>query len=112
VGVAGRVLWLYEALQAEASAAALELMNRVRPPDRHSSYDYYIAELLRPVIGVKATAARLRRIPPDGHDATASVLYLRARLPVPTVSGDDDARDHGIAEARRLARGACAPALG
>ena len=112
VGVAGRVLWLHEALQADASAAALELMHRVRPPDRRSIYDYFIAELLRPVIGVEATAARLQRIRPDGHDATASVLYLRAWLPVLALSGSEDELDQTAAEARRLAQDSCAPALG
>ena len=112
VGVAGRVLWLHEALQADASAAALELMHRVRPPDRRSIYDYFIAELLRPVIGVEATAARLQRIQPDGHDATASVLYLRAWLPVLALSGSEDELDQTAAEARRLAQDSCAPALG
>ena len=65
VGVAGRVLWLHETLQADASAAALELMNRVRPPDRQSIYDYFVAELLRPLLGVETTRTRLQRIQPD-----------------------------------------------
>ncbi len=82
VGVAGRGLWLHEALQADATAAALELMDRVRPPDRRSIYEYFVAELLRPVVGVEATRTRLQRIRPDGQDATASILYLRAWLPV------------------------------
>jgi DNA-binding SARP family transcriptional activator len=112
VGVAGRVLWLHEALQTDASTAALELMHRVRPPDRQSIYDYFIAELLRPVIGIKATKARLQRIQPDGHDSTASILYLRAWLPVLALSGADEDLDRSIADAQRLTKTACAPALG
>jgi hypothetical protein len=112
VGIAGRVLWLHEALQTEASAAALELMNRVRPPGRRSIYDYFIAELLRPVIGVKATRARLQRIKPDRHNSTASILYLRAWLPVLALMGGDDELDRSTAEASRLAQAASAPALG
>jgi DNA-binding SARP family transcriptional activator len=112
VGIAGRVLCLHESLQAEASAAALEFLNRVRPPDRPSTYDYFIAELLRPVIGADATGARLQRIQPDGRDSTASVHYLRALLPVLVVSGADDALDRSVAAAQELAKMACAPALG
>jgi DNA-binding SARP family transcriptional activator len=112
VGVAGRVLWLHETLQADASAAALELMSRVRPPDRQSIYDYFVAELLRPLLGVEATRTRLQRIQPDGQDATASILYLRAWLPVLAISGSEDELDHASADARRLAQAACAPALG
>jgi hypothetical protein len=112
VGVAGRVLWLHESLQSDAAAAALELMNRVRPPDRRSIYDYFIAELLRPVIGIEASRARLERIQPDGRDSTASILYLRSWLPVLALTGADDALDRIAADAQRLARTSCAPALG
>ena len=112
VGVAGRVLWLHEALQADAAAAALELMDRVRPPDRRSIYEYFVAELLRPVVGVEATRTRLQRIRPDGQDATASILYLRAWLPVLALSGSEDELEHTAADARRLAQDSCAPALG
>lgn len=112
MGVAGRILWLHEALEPESATSPLELMNRVRPPDRSSTYDYFVAELLRDVIGAEATAARLQRSRPDRRDATASVFYLRAQLPVLTASRDDDELDHDIAEARRLAQAACAPALG
>ena len=112
VGVAGRVMWLHEALEPDAAASALELMHRVRPPDRRSIYAYFVAELLRPLVGVEATGARLRRIQPDGPDATAAILYLRALLPVLALSGADDELDRGIVEAQRVARAACAPALG
>ena len=64
------------------------------------------------MIGVEATGARLERIRPDGRDATASVLYLRAQLAVLVVNGHHDELHHSIAEARRLAQAACAPALG
>jgi DNA-binding SARP family transcriptional activator len=112
VGVAGRVLWLHETRQADASAAALELMNRVRPPDRQSIYDYFVAELLRPLLGAEATRTRLQRIQPDGQDATASILYLRAWLPVLALSGSEDELGHTAADAHRLAQNSCAPALG
>ncbi len=111
-GVAGRVLWLHETLEPDAAAAALELMNRVQPPDRRSIYAYFIAELLRPVVGVEATGATLSRIRPEGHDGTASILYLRAQLPVLALSGGGDELNRAIAEAERLAQAACAPVLG
>jgi hypothetical protein len=87
-------------------------MDRVRPPDRRSIYEYFIAELLRPVIGVEATGARLQSVQPDGHDSTASVLYLRAQLPVLALGGAEEELVHKAAEARRLTDAACAPALG
>ncbi len=87
-------------------------MNRVRPPDRQSIYDFFIAELLRPLLGVEATRARLQRIQPDGDDATASILYLRVWLPVLAMSGSEDELDQAAADAQRLAQDSCAPALG
>jgi len=111
VGIAGRVLWLYESLEPDAAASALELMNHLRPPARRSIYNYFIAELLRPFIGLEPTRALLRRQPPT-HDAAARILYLRTRLPVLALDRDHDALGRAIADARRVAHDACAPALG
>jgi hypothetical protein len=112
VGLAGRVLWLYEALESDAATSALDLMNQVRPPARPSIYDYFIAELLRPSVGVEPTRALVERLPPPPHDAAAAILYLRAQLPVLALGGERDALDAAIADAHKLARSACAPALG
>jgi hypothetical protein len=49
---------------------------------------------------------------PDGQDATASILYLRAWLPVLALSGGEHELEHAAADARRLAQDSCAPALG
>ena len=54
----------------------------------------------------------MQRIQPDEHDSTASILYLRAWLPVLALSGTDDELDHAAADAQRLAQDSCAPALG
>jgi hypothetical protein len=112
VAVAGRILWLHEALQAEAAADALDLMNRVSPPKRGGIYEYFVAELVRPAIGIAATSALLEQGPPPRQDAASTILYLRALLPVLALTGASDALDKAIADARELARSACAPALG
>jgi hypothetical protein len=114
VALAGRVLWLHESRNPDA-AFALELMNRLRPHDRSSSitiYDYLIAELLRPVVGIESTRAVLESLPPREHNRASLMLYLRALLPVLALPDEHDRTlDARIAEARALARSACAPAL-
>jgi hypothetical protein len=112
VGIAGRVLWLHESLESDAARSALDLMNRVRPPARRSIYDYFTAELLRPFVGIEATRALLKRLLPPRHDAAATILYLRAQLPVLALGGGNHALERTIADAHELARSACAPALG
>jgi hypothetical protein len=112
VGIAGRVLWLHESLQSDAAMSALDLMNAVRPPPRQSIYDYFTAELLRPVVGIDAARALLERLTQPRRDAAARILYLRAQLPLAALDGERDALHVAIAEAHNLARSACAPALG
>jgi DNA-binding SARP family transcriptional activator len=112
VAIAGRALWLHESLEFDAARTALELMNRVRPQRRSSFYEYAIAEVLRPVVGIEATGAELDRLPPPADDASATILYLRAQLPVLVLSGATRGLDEVIADARKLAQSACAPALG
>jgi hypothetical protein len=112
VAIAGRALWLYESLESEAAGNALELMNRVRPPPRRRLYEYIVAEMLRPVVGIEATGEELHSLPPRADDASARILYLRALLPVLAVTGAPRVLDAAIADARELARAACAPALG
>jgi hypothetical protein len=110
--IAGRALWLYESLDSDAAKSALDLMNRVRPPPRPRIYEYVIAEVLRPVVGLEATRAELKHLPPPADDAAATILYLRAQLPVLALSGASHLLDAAITNARELARAACAPALG
>jgi hypothetical protein len=119
VGIAGRALWLYEACQSDAAAAALDFMQRVRPPPTlraprptGSFHDYFIVEVLRPLIGVEATGALLEALPPPGDDATSAILYLRAQIPTLALTGGNEQLRVAIADARQLARSACAPALG
>jgi DNA-binding SARP family transcriptional activator len=110
--IAGRALWLHESLDSDAASSALDLMNRVRPPPRPRIYEYIVAEMLRPVVGIDATRAELESLPPPKDDAAATILYFRAQLPVLAQSGSSRALDTAITDARHLARSACAPALG
>jgi len=110
--IAGRALWLHESLDSDAASSALDLMNRVRPPPRPRIYEYIVAEMLRTVVGTEATRAELESLPPPKDDAAATILYLRAQLPVLAQSGPSCALDTAITDARHLARSACAPALG
>ena len=111
LAIAGRALWLHESLQQEAAASALELMNSVRPPPRRSIYEYFMAELLRPVIGIESTRRVLESLPPPRHDAATEILYLRAQLPVLALDGAKNELEIAIARAHELSRSACAPAL-
>jgi hypothetical protein len=111
VAIAGRALWLHESLQQDAAASALELMNAVRPPPRQSIYEYFIAELLRPVIGIESTRRRLESLPPPQRDAATEILYLRAQLPALALGGAQNGLKTAIARAHELSRTACAPAL-
>jgi hypothetical protein len=110
--IAGRALWLHESLDSDAAVSALNFINRVRPPPRPRIYEYIVAEMLRPVVGIEATRAELESLPPPKDDAAATILYLRAQLPVLSQSGPSRALDTAITDARHLARSACAPALG
>jgi DNA-binding SARP family transcriptional activator len=112
VAIAGRALWLFESLESDAAMNALDLMNRVRPPARPRIYEYVVAEMLRPLIGIEATRAELESLPPPAHDAAATILYLRAQLPVLALGQANDKLDEAIVLAQMLARSACAPALG
>jgi predicted ATPase/DNA-binding SARP family transcriptional activator len=110
--IAGRALWLHESLESDAASSALDLINRVRPPPRPRIYEYIVAEMLRPVVGIEATRAELEGLPPPKDDAAATILYLRAQLPVLAQGGPSRALATAIMDARHLARSACAPALG
>jgi hypothetical protein len=110
--IAGRALWLHESLDSDAARSALDLMNRVRPPPRPRIYEYVVAEMLRPAVGLEATRAELESLPPPANDAAATIMYLRAQLPVLALSGASHPLDTAITDARHLARAACAPALG
>jgi predicted ATPase len=110
--IAGRALWLYESLDSDAARNALDLMTSVRPPPRPRIYEYIVAEVLRPVVGICATRAELESLPPPADDAASTILYLRVQLPVLALSGTSPLLDTAITEARELARSACAPALG
>lgn len=68
-------------------------------------------ELLRPLLGVEASRGRLDAIP--GHrDATVAVHRMRVELQLLALEAAWDDLDGPLAEARRLARSACAPVLG
>jgi DNA-binding SARP family transcriptional activator/tetratricopeptide (TPR) repeat protein len=112
VGLAGRLLWLFET-QDPALAEGLELLREIRPlgasmgPKTGAS----TAETLRPIVGAAATLARL--VPLDaGADRGDAILRLRAELPALAVSNCRDGLDAAIAHGRELSRSACAPALG
>jgi hypothetical protein len=110
--IAGRALWLHESVDSGAARSALDVMYRVRPPPWPRIYEYVIAELLRPVVGIDATRAELETLPPPADDAAATILYLRAQLPVLALSRASGGLAAAITHARKLARTACAPALG
>jgi len=112
VALAGRALWLYEALASDEATSALNLINRVRPLAGRPLYDYFIAEQLRPLVGIRRTRTQLEGLPPTPNDAAATILYLRALLPLLALGDNPHGLEDALTDARTLARSACAPALG
>jgi hypothetical protein len=113
VGLAGRLLWLFETKQDTALAEGLELLQQIRPPDdiMGPKTAASAAETLRPVVGAGATLARLAPLP-VGSDRGNAILRLRAELPALALSDGGDGLDSAITFARKLSRSSCAPALG
>jgi hypothetical protein len=109
-GLAGMCLALYEARDPRAPAA-LALLEALAPTERAlGGWGRSVAEILRPAIGIEATRRRL--VTPGGPRHTlGDVLRLRTELPVYALGGDWERLDRLLAEARAIARPACAPAL-
>ena len=110
MGVAGRCLALHEAEAAEATAA-LELLRRLASTGRPlAGWGYSVAEVLRPLVPSEETEARLAGGAPRAGAGTR-VNRLRVELPLVALAGDWERLDVLLADARRLAGPACAPAL-
>jgi hypothetical protein len=112
VALAGHALWRFETLQSDRGEGAVELLERLRPPGGRSLHDYSRSELLRPVLGLEKIYSALQAFEPPGGHAIDAILALRVRLPVLVLMRDHEALGRDLAEARRLAVAACAPALG
>jgi predicted ATPase/DNA-binding SARP family transcriptional activator len=113
VGLAARLLWLFETEQHAELGDGLRLLNEIRPPsdEMGPKTGAASAEALRPIIGTDATHARLALlcVGPDRGDA---ILLLRVQLPVLALGKNRGDLDRALADARKLARSCCAPALG
>ena len=110
MGVAGRCLALHEAEAAEATAA-LDLLGRLASTGRPlAGWGYSVAEVLRPLVPAEETEARLAAGAPRAGAGTR-VNRLRVELPLVALAGDWERLDVLLADARRVAGPACAPAL-
>jgi hypothetical protein len=109
-GLAGICLAFHEARDPRA-AHALALLDALAPTERAlGGWGRSVAEILRPAIGPDATRRRLGTVPGPRH-TLGDVLRLRTELPVYALAGDWQRLEPLVAQARRLAGPACAPAL-
>jgi tetratricopeptide (TPR) repeat protein len=112
VAVAGRVLALHEAGEDGEAERTVGLMRRLAPfAGSFRTYGHPVAELLRPVFGPDSTRRFVEESEWRG-DTGSRVTRLRVLLPVFAHGEDPDELRRAVAEARALARPACAPALG
>ena len=112
VALAARAVVLHESGQRSAAASALELFDRVAPPDRPLvRWGPWIVEVLRAVVGLEATAARLGHVEVR-HGAGNAVDILRTQLQVRALGGEWERAAELVGQTRALAGPRCAPALG
>jgi DNA-binding SARP family transcriptional activator len=112
VALAARAVVLHESGQRSAAVAALELFDRVAPPNRPLvRWGPWIVEVLRAVAGLEASVARLGHVEVR-HGAGNAVDILRAELVVRALAGEWDRTEELAAQTRALAGSTCAPALG
>jgi tetratricopeptide (TPR) repeat protein len=112
VALAARAIVLHETGRRPAALAALELFDRVAPPERPLvRWGPWIVEVLRPVAGLEATLARLAHVEVR-HGAGNAVDVLRTELLLRVVAGEWDRAAELAGQTRALAATTCAPALG
>jgi hypothetical protein len=103
---------LHESGRRSAALAALELFDRVAPPDRPLvRWGPWIVEVLRPVAGLEATLARLEHVEVR-HGAGNAVDVLRTELMLRVLAGEWDRAAELAEQTRALAAATCAPGLG
>jgi len=109
--LAGSALASFEAGERGRSTSALEVFDAVKEGALLPGHGYQTIETLHPVVGSEDALQRLdAQAPPRG---TSSRIYrLRAELPLRALAGDWKRYADISADARALARTACAPSLG
>jgi DNA-binding SARP family transcriptional activator/tetratricopeptide (TPR) repeat protein len=112
VALATRAVVLHESGQRSAAEAALELFDRVAPPDRPLvRWGPWIVEMLRAVAGLESTLGRLGHVEVR-HGAGNAVDVLRTELLTRAAAGEWDRAEDLAGQTRALAGSTCAPALG
>jgi class 3 adenylate cyclase len=111
--LAGEALSLYETGDEVEATRVLEIFEATKPTTSGSAaaaYEYQVAEILRPLLGLEETGRRLEQV--EGHETVQSEVYrLRVELPVAALNEDWDRLQALVAEARTLSGRACAPYL-
>ena len=112
VALAARAVVLHESGRRSAADAALELFDRVAPPDRPLvRWGPWIVEVTRALAGLQATVARLGHVEVR-HGAGNAVDILRTELQVRALEGEWERAAELAGQTRALAGSRCAPALG
>jgi class 3 adenylate cyclase len=110
LALAGHAVSLFEAGEQDAALGVVDLLDVASLGAEGPTLLFRAAEIVRPLAGVKATRARLERIP-GSPDAVPRIHELRALLQVAALGDDGAGVADLMAEARQLARRACAPPL-
>ena len=111
LALAGHAVVRFEALDqtgGERSARNVEAIGLHRSD---SSFRYRGIEVLRPFVGLERTRSRIERAD-SARDVVDGVHHLRALLQLAVLDEDGEPLEPLLANARTVARSACAPSLG
>jgi class 3 adenylate cyclase len=110
LALAGHAISLFEAGERGEAAAAVDLLDSASQGAEGPALLYCAAEMVRPLVSLEAARTRIERIPAS-LDTVPRIYELRAALQVQALGGDGEFLEGLIADARALARPACAPSL-
>jgi DNA-binding SARP family transcriptional activator/tetratricopeptide (TPR) repeat protein len=111
VGLAGRVLALYERGEQSAATEALELFEHAPAPQGVTHLHWLAIDMLRPVAGPRRTQEVAAQVHRAGATLAGNVYALRLELQLSALLGEWSILADLIPKARAVASRACAPQL-
>jgi class 3 adenylate cyclase len=108
--LAGQALAAFETGYKTGAARALEIFDSTARTSPSVAYAFRTTDILRPLVGAHEARRRLEDID-EPTDARETIFKLRAELQVYPLTAEWDQFERVSAEARPLARRACAPYL-
>ena len=111
LALAGHAVARFEALDPAAGERAARNVEAIGLHRSDSSFRYRGIEVLRPFVGLERTRVRIERAD-SVRDVVDGVHHLRALLQLAVLDEDGEPLEPLLAQARAVARSACAPSLG